>query len=453
MTTRLTVDAIRDCFEGYVPSMIGTCDSDGTPNVSLLSQVHYVDTERVALSYQFFNKTRRNMLATRIASVSVVDPVTMAQYRLELDYQETQTSGPLFESMKAKLAGIASHSGMEGVFRLLGADILRVRSIEEIDVPRLAYCPAERNMLAATRRVCGEMSRCRELGELCDRTLAGLQQHLGIEHAMVLMLDTCQARLYTVASRGYPSSGIGSEVSLGEGVIGAAAREGVPIRIGHMSSDYNYSTAVRENAQRAGMEWRCDTEIPFPGLTEPQSQLAVPIMQCGRVVGVLFAESPDALSFSYDHQDGLAIVADHFGAVYALLLHDEAPVEAVLPPPAAVNAQSKLAIRYYPADGSVFLNRDYLIKGVAGSIFWKLVREYVQEGRSEFTNRELRLDPELRLPQFAENLEARLVLLHRRLGERSADIRIEKCGRGRFRLVAARELVLEEADKAPARSF
>jgi hypothetical protein len=81
------------------------------------------------------------------------------------------------------------------------------------------------------------------------------------------------------------------------------------------------------------------------------------------------------------------------------------------------------------------------------------VREYVQEGRSEFTNRELRLDPELRLPQFAENLEARLVLLHRRLGERSADIRIEKCGRGRFRLVAARELVLEEADKAPARSF
>ena len=39
----------------------------------------------------------------------------MEQFRLQLEYEETRTSGPLFETMKAKLAGIASHSGMEGV--------------------------------------------------------------------------------------------------------------------------------------------------------------------------------------------------------------------------------------------------------------------------------------------------------------------------------------------------
>jgi adenylate cyclase len=53
------VDSIRECLEGAIPAIIATCDSRGTPNASYVSQVHYVDGEHVALSYQFFNKTRR----------------------------------------------------------------------------------------------------------------------------------------------------------------------------------------------------------------------------------------------------------------------------------------------------------------------------------------------------------------------------------------------------------
>lgn len=441
----IRIEALRDCFEGYVPSILATTDPDGMPNVSLLSQVHYVDSRRVALSYQFFNKTRRNILSTRAASVVVMDPATMAQFRMELDYEETQTSGPLFESMKARLAGIASHTGMHGVFKLLGADIFRVTAVEMLPGERLQVCPGESNLLPATRRVCAELSRCRDLNELCDRTLAALQQHLGIEHSIILMLDEARRRLYTVASRGYPLSGIGSEVSVGEGVIGAAAREGVPIRIGHMSSDYSYGAAIRDTAQKSGLDWASVTEIPFPGLAAPESQVAVPIIQCGRTIGVLFAESRDALSFSYNSEDALAIVADHFGSTFALLEQHEgltSPAVRVAPPaPAAADA---LVVRYYPADSSIFLDGDYLIKGVAGAIFRKLVSEFVGEGRDEFTNRELRLDPVLRLPAFSENLEARLVLLNRRLAERSTEVKIEKCGRGRFRLVSSRPLSIEE---------
>ena len=87
----IVLEAIRGCFEDYVPAILATCDTDGTPNVSLISQVHYVGPDRVALSYQFFNKTRRNLLATRKATISVIDPGTAADFRLELDYQETQT--------------------------------------------------------------------------------------------------------------------------------------------------------------------------------------------------------------------------------------------------------------------------------------------------------------------------------------------------------------------------
>lgn len=112
-------------------------------------------------------------------------------------------------------------------------------------------------------------------------------------------------------------------------------------------------------------------------------------------------------------------------------------------------------VRHYPADNSVFLDGDYLIKGVAGAIFRKLVAEFVGEGRDEFTNRELRLDPVLRLPAYSENLEARLVLLHRRLAERCSEIRLEKSGRGRFRLVATRPLSIEEitGETPRARAF
>jgi hypothetical protein len=91
----------------------------------------------------------------------------------------------------------------------------------------------------------------------------------------------------------------------------------------------------------------------------------------------------------------------------------------------------------------VFLGHDYLIKGVAGTILYLLVREHLGTGRTEFTTRELRLDPALRLPAHAENLDARLVLLRKRLAERSACLRIERAGRGRIRLLANCGLNLE----------
>ena len=97
-------------------------------------------------------------------------------------------------------------------------------------------------------------------------------------------------------------------------------------------------------------------------------------------------------------------------------------------------------------DNSVFLDDVYLIRGVAGAILWKLVTEYRRNGRREFTNRELRLAPELRLPDVQDNLEVRLLLLQRRLAEQRAAIQLEKAGRGKMRLNVARPLVLERDD-------
>ena len=100
-------------------------------------------------------------------------------------------------------------------------------------------------------------------------------------------------------------------------------------------------------------------------------------------------------------------------------------------------------IRYFPVDGSVFIDGDYLIKGVAGRLLWSLLQQHEDEGRVDFTNREVRLDSSLELPEFRDNFESRLVLLKRRLDERHTPIRIDKTGRGRFRLAIECDLLIE----------
>jgi len=132
----------------------------------------------------------------------------------------------------------------------------------------------------------------------------------------------------------------------------------------------------------------------------------------------------------------------------ALAIPQLATAEAATDDTPAATAPTPLGqpvqIKHYSADHSIFLNDDYLIKGVAGAIFWRLVQAYQTEGRDTFTNRELRLDAALGLPDIADNLEARLVLLQRRLADREACVRMEKAGRGRFRLVVTQPLGLQE---------
>jgi GAF domain-containing protein len=446
MKLSLSLPEVRDCLDGAVPSAVATCAADGTPNVSTVSHVQYVDDSHVALSYQFFSKTRENVLATRRVLAQLVHPQTAAGYRLRLEYLRTETEGPLFEKMKARLAGIASHTGMSGVFKLRGSDVYRVEAIEAVPGRVLPALPRP-NLLPLLRECAERFSLSGDLGTLVDSALAMLDKVFGIRHAMLLMLDGTGERLFTVASRGYDASGVGSEIAVGCGVIGVAAAQRTPIRITHMSAEYSYGNAVRESAQREGLAALIETAIPFPGLADSRSQLAVPIAVGGRVLGVLYVESPHDLRFGYDDEDALVAFAAPLGLAILHLQHSaEALEEAPAPAKAAAPAGGRaVEIRHYGADHSVFIGDDYLIKGVAGAIFVRLAREYAEKGRTEFTNRELRRDPALPLPELGDNLEARLILLQRRLAERCSFLRIEKTGRGRFRLVAERGFRLTES--------
>jgi len=441
------LDSIRACLEGIVPSLVATCGADGAPNLTYVSHVHYVDRTHIALSFQFFNKTRANILVNPRATVFLIDPHTAGRYVLHVRYLRTEAAGALFERMKAYLAGIASHTGMAGVFKLQGADVYEVLDIEHLPGPELPPPVARGGLLAAVRSVSSLLAAATDLHTVLDEVLTILAADMGIAHSMVLLVERSRARLYTVASRGYAASGVGSEIPLGQGIIGVAAREGAAIRISHGTSEYAYSRTIRERAARDGLTDLLETEIPLPGLPSPGSQVAVPLRVGGCAVGVLFVESPEDARFNWEDEDALVAIAAQLGTTIALLqqaadVSDEAPpaVQRTEAPRGAA-----LTVRHYAVDNSVFVGDDYLIKGVAGAIFRKLVHDYVEQGRTDFTNRELRLDPSIRLPDITDNLEARLILLVRRLQERGADIRIEKTGRGRFHLAVERPLTLVEA--------
>jgi adenylate cyclase len=443
----LTVDAIRTSLDGAIPAAVATCSPDGVPNVSYVSQVYYVDPDHVALSYQFFNKTRQNVLATRRAAVLVTDPQSFARYRMALEYLRLETSGPLYERMKAHLAGIASHTGMAGVFRLQGADVYRVLAIEPVAGFTLPGAAPQRHHLAAVRAIAQRVAGCADLSNLLDEALAALDDCLGIRHAMILIADPRAGKLYTVASRGYDASGVGSEIAFGEGVIGVAARECTPIRIMHRAYEWGYGRAIRDAAAAGGLAGLLETEIPMPGLPDSRSQLAVPIVVGSTLTAILYVEDVLDRRFGYDDEDALVAVAALLGPTMRSM--QELAESAVEPGAARGDAAPiqgpPVTIRHYAADDSVFVADDYLIKGVAGAICWKLLRDFARDGRTEFTNRELRLDPAIRLPDLSDNLEARLILLQRRMGERTGFLALEKTGRGRFRFCVRRPVHLVEA--------
>jgi adenylate cyclase len=451
----LTLADLALCFEGAVPAVIATASADGTPNVTYLSRVQRVDDERVALSNQFFSKTARNLAENPRASVLLIDPTTYAQYRLALRYERTERRGPVFDRLRADVDTLAALEGMQDVFKLRSADIYRVVHIEQTPTarhrpdgtssPDPATLPTDP---AALAELAGRLSRAADLDAVVDTTVRGLADLFGYEHSMLLLLDEGGQRLFTIASHGYDVEGVGSEVELGSGVIGVAAERCAPVRVGNLSHMRKYSKTVRRSYEGAGELGPAGAAIALPDLPTGQSRVAVPALALGQLIGVLAVESPRPVAFTAADEATLEVVASLVAAaVEAERSHDlpTAPAEAPAPPPPPPPASGPATrVRFYDADGSTFLGGDYLIKGVAGRLLWALLGHHRREGRVDFTNREMRLDPSLELPTFRDNFESRLILLKRRLDEREAPIRIEKTGRGCFRLQVDGPVALEQ---------
>ena len=129
----MITNAMKTAMNGLFPSLIVTCSLDGTPNATVISQVYYVDETHVALSYQFFNKTHKNVRENPYVEALISSVETLQGWTLGLRFDHSKTDGPVFDQMDMQIEAIASMTGMSGVFKLRAADIYEVESANEIE--------------------------------------------------------------------------------------------------------------------------------------------------------------------------------------------------------------------------------------------------------------------------------------------------------------------------------
>lgn len=445
----LRLSDLGACLEGVIPSIVATADSGGLPNLSYLSHVVMVDEAHVGLSNQFFAKTARNVRENPQAALLLVDGRTGLQYRLDLAYRQTVIDGPLFARVATQLRASSAQIGMADVMRLQGVDIYRVTAISAVpasaapaatDAPRPARLAEVADLAAA-------IAEQDDMEPLLDTVLDGLATRFPRAGLMVLLHDTRHNMLTTIASRGYGRGGIGSEVAFGEGLIGVAASERRIVRIADMSRVRRFNEAVEASA---GDENRT-RRIPLPGLAEALSQIAVPLLAQGQLHGMLFAESAKRLAFDAEDEALFAILARQVAACLAALeAHGAEPAArdaaaGVAVPQVGSGEGAAFRVAHHHHDDSVFIDNDYVIKGLPGRLLVCMLEIFLQDGRDTFSNRELRLLDALRLPDVKDNLETRLLLLRRRLDEKALPVGLVRIGRGRLRLILRGRPVIERS--------
>lgn len=429
----LALADLEACFEGVIPSIICTADADGVPNISYLSHVVMVDDGHVGLSNQFFAKTSSNIRLNPQATLLLVDGRSGEQFRLELIFAYSLETGPLFDHLSLQLDASSAQNGMSGVMRLRNLDVFRVVTIDAF--PALTVVGArpreDRGRLAAVASIVDAITLETEADGIIDAALKGIRDRLGYHHGLLLHLYQERDQLVVIGSLGYQPSGIGADAPSGEGIISAAAASGRIVKVSDASRLQRFTAAVRdsssdENRTRA---------IHLPSIDDSMSQIAVPVSVGNTTRGVLFLESRERLAFTREDEATLTVVARTVALALALSerLSQETEPDSKAGP-IDVGLAGVVTVQHHAFDDSVFIDGAYVIKGVAGRLLVSMLEQHLANGRTEFTNREIRLDAGLRLPDLKDNLETRLLLLRRRLDEKQMPIRIVPLGRGRLAL-------------------
>src|SRR5262249_37677770 len=152
------------------------------------------------------------------------------------------------------------------------------------------------------------------------------------------------------------------------------------LRLSGLDCQLRYARSVAdETAARA---------VPLPGLPDVVSQLAVPLVVCTDLVGVLAVESARPLHFGAEEETFLSVLAAHVAYALRHMLErwgseedGDAPRRRPEPPVRAARVRRQFL--FYPSDDCVFVDGQYLIRNLPGRILWKLLQSRQREGRQE----------------------------------------------------------------------
>ncbi len=145
-----------------------------------------------------------------------------------------------------------------------------------------------------------------DLNFTLDTLLELLDKNFGFAHSMVLLSKPNDSYLRVFASYGYPESGIGATVKIGEGVIGTVAKRKKIMRLGSINMQLRYMRASQQVVQE-----RMDAlAIELPGLQNPRSQVAIPLLIQDELVGVLSVEGDEINIFKEEDETLISLLAN-----------------------------------------------------------------------------------------------------------------------------------------------
>jgi GAF domain-containing protein len=410
------LESIRDCLRAGLPSPMATCSPDGTPHISYVSQVQYLDRERVATSRQAFNRALAHLAFRPLSQAIIVRPGTGEQFRLDLRYLHTATEGEEFEAMRANLDAIASQTGMGPAFRLRGLDVHRVLRCTRVQRGSREPDRVETDdPLVPLEQFARRLERRTSYEGATQEVIDALDDLFGFRYAVLMAAE---------------------EIEPGAGLIGTAASRRRVIVTANLTRARAMAAAVNSDDGPGG-----SPELALVGLAGAQSAAAVPLVVGKDLLGVLYLESAEPSAFGGPTEGLLRIIGAHAAA--ALAARRAPGVQKPQSAPAA-SGEPPIELVYYQADDTVLCDSAYIVKGAPGRILWSMLKAHAASGRTDFSNRELRLDESLELPAGNDNLEARLLVLRRRLADMDCGVSLERVGRGRLELRLERPAELTE---------
>ena len=144
-------------------------------------------------------------------------------------------------------------------------------------------------VLATLAEIGEEVNASLDLDEVLSKAAALIKKHIDYELFGVLLMDANGTYLMHRFAIGYPP-GLAEnlKIPIGQGITGTAARTGHPVRVSDVLQDPRYINAI----------------------DSVRSELAVPLIFRGKVVGVLDIQSRHLDYFTRDQQNILAVLAN-----------------------------------------------------------------------------------------------------------------------------------------------
>jgi DNA-binding NtrC family response regulator len=174
------------------------------------------------------------------------------------------------------------------------------------------------------QRVSSDINSTLELDEIYDVALRTMGEFFEFHHANILLLEPGGETLTVVASHGYENQAIGGRVRVGTGVIGIVAQKRKMLHVSNLGQQRAYAAAQRRQMIKSGRGAEIADAVPVPGLSNAESQFAIPLLVRDELIGVFSIESPVQRSFSEHDRALVSIVANQIaGAINNARLYQD----------------------------------------------------------------------------------------------------------------------------------